>query len=36
MTEVDYDNGISDYEWHEGDEREQLCFVSLKRQKKGV
>lgn len=33
MTEAEYDNGLSDYEWHEEDEREQVFFVSLKKQK---
>lgn len=36
MTEAEYDNGLSDYEWHEKDEGEQLFLVSLKRQKKGA
>lgn len=26
MTEAEYDNSLSDYEWHEEDEREQLLF----------
>lgn len=34
MTEAGYDNGLSNYEWNEEDERENLFFVSLKRQKK--
>lgn len=37
MTEAEYDNSLSDYEWHEEDEREQLLFFfffSLKRQKR--
>lgn len=28
MTEAEYDNSLSDYEWHEEDEREQLFFFS--------
>lgn len=34
MTEAGYDNGLSNYEWNEEDERENVFFVSLKRQKK--
>lgn len=32
MTEAGYDNGLSNYECNEEDERENLFFVSLKRQ----
>lgn len=42
MTEAEDDNSLSDYEWHEEDEREQLLssfsffFFPVNRQKKRV
>jgi len=34
MTEEGYDNGLSNYEWHEEDKRKQLFFCSFEKTKK--
>lgn len=36
MTETEYDNGLSDYEWHEEVEREKIFFCFFEKTKTGA